>query len=214
MLKNILLSIAFFIIAVVLYLAYKVKLIKKETHGKKTSDDYNNKALVVIDVQKDLVGIDVDSKFENIDEKIESINEMVNWAESQNYEVAYVTHEFPNTLTNRFLSQGRLIKNTLGARIDDRVNVTTENKFIKEIGDAFSNNEFESFLLEKQINELYLAGLDGAHCIYKTAVGGKNRNYNVSVIEEATLSSKDELKLIEMYKEKGIKLISKNQIIS
>lgn len=213
MLKNVLVTIAFLVIALVFYLAYKVKLIKKETHGKKTSDDYNNKALVIIDVQKDLVGIDVDSKFKNVDKKIKSINEMINWAESQSYEVAYVTHEFSNTLVNKLLSQNKLIENTSGAKIDDRVNVTNENKFVKEIGDAFSNKEFENFLLKKQVNELYLTGLDGAHCVYKTAIGGKNRNFNVSVIDEATFSSKDELKLIQMYKERDIKLISKNQLI-
>lgn len=75
--------------------------------------------------------------------------------------------------------------------------------------DAFTNKKLGEFLREQQVNELYLVGLDAAGCVFYTAKGGIEEEYNVNIITDsiALLAESKWNMLLQQYKKEGINLI-------
>lgn len=63
------------------------------------------------------------------------------------------------------------------------------------------------------MKELYLTGLDGVYCVYKTALGGMNRGYNVTVVTDAVISSKKMEDVLKLYKENGVATITSDMLL-
>jgi nicotinamidase-related amidase len=82
--------------------------------------------------------------------------------------------------------------------------------FSKWKGDAFSNNDLNQFLIDNQVNELYLTGIDGLQCVYFTMQGAVNRGYRVYGIREAidVLYPKNITDVENAYKEFDVNMIS------
>jgi nicotinamidase-related amidase len=59
------------------------------------------------------------------------------------------------------------------------------------------------------VNEIYIAGLDAAHCVNLTAQAVLNRNYKVHMIEDAVLAKSDALKdsMMLVFRDKGVQLV-------
>jgi nicotinamidase-related amidase len=97
--------------------------------------------------------------------------------------------------------------------IDRRIKLINGNDFEKNRTDAFSNRQFEQLLIDRQVNELYLVGVDAAYCVYYTALGGLQRGYRVNVVSDAVASRSDMAVVVERYKRKGIRVLTSAELM-
>ena len=67
----------------------------------------------------------------------------------------------------------------------------------------------EQFLIEHQVNKLYLVGLDADGCLHTTAKGALNRGYNVNIITDGIVLKEEEKwdELLKHYQQEGIALM-------
>lgn len=206
------------ICAIVLLLA--VIVATGPTQGKKI-EKYENpqKALLIIDVQEDYTGSTAKPPFPYKDSGrlITTVNNLIHEANKKNVLVIYIKQEFDGILGRIFskiLAGGTAIKGNAGAEIDKRISIISNNSFSKPAGDAFSNPKLESFLIDHQVAELYITGLDAEYCVYLTAKGALNRGYRVNIITDSILlrAQKKWDKLLEKYRKDGINLMSSHEL--
>lgn len=170
------------------------------------------KALVVLDIQEGYVGTTTRQPVTRppTSGMLFIVNSLIDKAAESGMEVAYIRQVFSNNLFVRLHGgrrQGRVI-------IDRRIKKINENDFEKNRTDAFSSRQFEQFLIDNHVNELYLVGVDAAYCVYYTALGALNRGYKVTVIKDAVLSRKKMADVLERYRRKGIAVITNEQLIN
>lgn len=185
-------------------------------------DKYSNprKALLVIDIQEDATGITAkdSSPLKNDSEKlIMSVNKIIEEASKKNFAVLYVRQEFEGfrgKLISQITSDGINIKGQPGAEIDKRVSIISNHIFSKSISDAFSNPEFEAFLMDQQVNEVFLVGVDAQYCVYITAKGALNRGYKVNLITDGVSMANQEKwdEVMKKYEKDGVKLMTSKQL--
>jgi len=58
--------------------------------------------------------------------------------------------------------------------------------------DAFTNRDFEKYLIEQRINHIVVTGIDAEDCVDKTIKGALDRSYHVTVIADAIATASDE----------------------
>lgn len=204
------------IAAYFLTLILTMKKISIPTTGNKIVKYQNpQKALLVIDVQEGLSGslAKPPFKYKDTDEKLHNINRAIGEAVDNDMLVVYIRHEFEDTWFFRVITGGIVNSGRPGADMDSRLNVVNNHQYIKRKSDSFSSSELERFLVSNQVDEIYLAGLDAAICVYNTAKGALNRGYKVTVIQDAIMSIKKLDKTILDYQEYGINLTSSNGLL-
>jgi len=154
------------------------------------------KALVIIDIQNDIT--------KNYKDVIGNINKAIDWAVKSNIHVIYIRHEN--------LSAGsRVLKpNTIGAELATDLKIASENIFTKNKGNALTSEEFKDFIINNEIDELYIGGADATICVKSTCYNLRKANYGVNVLSDC-ITSWDKKKIPEMlayYESKGCKNIS------
>lgn len=160
------------------------------------------KALLVIDIQKDLTekGRKGNINLEQTDPMIDKVNQVIDYADSKNFLIIYVRHEFKKGLITRLITRGVLSEGSEGAEINSRIAVKNNNIFVKHVMDSFSNKDLERFLIENQVNHLYLTGVDAEDCVDKTLKAARNRGYKVTIVEDCVATKTDsrrDMKLME-----------------
>jgi len=98
-------------------------------------------------------------------------------------------------------------------RISRWVNVVNNNDFAKNRTDAFSNRKMEQFLIDHQVDEIFLVGLDAAFCVYYTALGALQRGYRVTVVTDAVMTGRDMGRVLRRYHEKEIKVMNSQEVV-
>jgi nicotinamidase-related amidase len=182
------------------------------TRGRKISRyPEPRKALVVLDLQEGYAGTTARQPvtIPPATGLIATVNRLIDKAAESGMEVAYIRQVFSNNLFVRLHGgrrQGRVI-------IDRRIEVINGNDFEKNRTDAFSNQQFEQLLIDGQVNELYLVGVDAAYCVYYTALGALNRGYKVTVVTDAVMSRHSMVGVLERYRRKGIGIITSRQLL-
>ncbi len=169
-------------------------------------------ALVVLDLQEGYAGTNSRQPvtIPPTNGLIATVNRLIDGAAASGMEVAYVRQVFGNNLFVRLHGgkrQGRII-------VDRRIRLINSNDFEKNRTDAFSNGEFERLLINRQVNELYLVGVDAAFCVYYTALGALNRGYKVTVVTDAVRSRNDMARVLERYRRKGIGVITSEELLA
>lgn len=164
-------------------------------------------ALLVIDVQNDTTtntGFYGDTAG-----FVEKVNQAITFAEESGMEILYVKNVTGKNPIVLVLSRGRYRSGSEGVELDSYLQVVNGNVFTKSVGDSFSSKEFEDYLVSKHVNTLYIVGADATACVYSTAKGGLNRNYNVSIIKDAiiTINDKAMKQMLEQYEKDGIGVI-------
>jgi len=207
-----------FLVAITLIVTAAVIAVAKKiytpTEGKRISRYISpQKALLVIDVQEDYTGLKGKQPpvFKNAEAQIGAINRLIDSASKSGMKVAYIRQVFDNNFFVR-LFVGRTIDGMPGTELDSRIKVINRNDFTKKISDAFSNQRLEEFLIQNQVDEVYLTGLDAAYCVYYTALGALNRGYKVSVVKDAVLTRKNIDDILKSYTEKGVVLTTSSEI--
>ena len=175
-----------------------------------TIAQYSNprSALLVLDVQYDTTNNN--DLYGDTTEFIENVNHAIALAEAGGLEIIYIKSITGKNPIILMLMMGRYREGSDGAELDSRLRVVNQNIFAKEISDAFSSDELESFLILREVDTLYIVGADAAGCVYRTAQGGLNRSYRVTIIEEAVITFDDKTMedMLKKYVSDGIEVIS------
>lgn len=175
-------------------------------------------ALLVIDIQEDFSGTNSRNAYKDTDNFISNVNRIIDCANSKGIFIIYIRHEFAGWLGeffSRILAGGKGLKGTFGSQIDKRIKVISDYVFTKPKGDAFANPELDKFLINHQINKLYLVGLDGCFCVNQTIDGAVNRGYKSVLIKDGVVTTLPKYweKILAKYKERGIEIITMQQFI-
>ena len=150
--------------------------------------NYNNpqKALVVMDMQLDFLDENAKLPIENqVEDLIKITNDIIEDYNSMGYEIIYIRSVFSKNDIANFFRNKATIERTTGIEIDPRIKIVSKNIFDKKRSSAFSNKDFVNYLINNQINELYIVGLMAEGCVYKTAISGLDKKYTVHFIENA-----------------------------
>ena len=151
----------------------------------------NNKALVVIDLQNDIT--------KNYKEIIETTNQAIDWAASNNMDIVYICHHNLSAGTRTFKP------GTRGAELVPELKIVSEHIFTKTKSNALTSEEFADFIRTRGITEFYIAGADATACIKSTCYNMTKDGYTVHVLSDC-VTSYDKKKLSEMleyYASKG-----------
>ncbi len=190
----------------------------KPTQGERIGKYTNPRsALLVLDFQKDFTSdkarFPADPKLTH--KAIHWANWLVDGATVPSFVVVYVRNEFePGGMAN-WVRGNAAVKGMPGVAFDERLKVTNQNIFSKNVSDAFSNPAFNAFLVSNRVSRLYVTGLMGGSCVYQTVQGGLNRGYDVRVVEEAVAdrSAGAKEKAILKIKKAGAKIVNVYDVI-
>lgn len=186
--------------------------LSKETFGEEVSGENGNKsALLVLDVQNDTLSM---KEYTQKDVLVKNINKAIEFAKENEIEIIYTKQVFTNSI-DKFLSGGLYAENTEGSELSPEIEVISSHVYEKERTDAFSNTELEKYLLDQKITTVYIVGADASACVYKTALGGLNRNYQVIILEDCIFSISDKFlnEAIKKYENKGIQVSNLNEFL-
>lgn len=159
-----------------------------------------SKLLLVIDVQKDFIN-------EYTKPILKKIEKLVN------------NGQFENIAFTRFINDVNSIwykdLNYRGCLTEEEQQIAIDTKnykvFDKKIYSSL-NVELKNYLLENNIDEIYLCGFDTDACVSKTALDLFENNYNVYVLKDYCMSS-ESVELHNVYINNLARLIGKNKIV-
>ena len=180
------------------------------TYEKISVYDNPQKALLVMDMQVDL--IDENGKFPmekaQLNNLIITVNNIIEDCHSNNYIIIYIRNIIGKDDKRGDINYATM-EGTPGAEIDSRISIVSDQVYDKYSGSAFSNKDFENYLIQNQVNDLYLCGVMASGCVSDTALGAFDRNYKVSCYSNAVgdLSERAIENAIEKLKRKGINII-------
>jgi len=144
---------------------------------------------------------------------IAAVNSLIECFEAAGLEVAYVRQVFSSSMITR-LHGGRILAGRMEPRICRWVKVVNGNDFAKNRTDAFSNRQLEQFLVERQVDQIFLVGLDAAFCVYYTALGALNRGYKVTVVTDAVMTGRNMAQVLKRYRSKGIEVMESRAVVA
>lgn len=193
--KKILVILLIVVIGFAGYVAVKYKKMGSISQGTPiTTYDNPGKALLVIDLQKDLT--DKAGKhvinLEQTDQVIENVNRIIERFKNANFPIIYIKQIHETGPIINLFTNGALAENTEGAEIDSRVNIVGNNVLEKRIMDAFSNPKLDALLRKHQINQLYITGVAADQCVDRTSKAAMNRNYKLTIVSDAVGTFTDE----------------------
>lgn len=148
-------------------------------------------ALLVLDMQEDFLG--ENGKMPINKEQIPGITRVVNGLidnfERNGQPIIYVKSEFPKRALGNRIRHNAAIEGSPGTRIFEKIRISGSTIFSKKEPDAFSNPEFEQYLVAHQINRLVITGVYADQCVLYTTLGALNRNYQVRFVKNGVGSS-------------------------
>jgi len=167
-------------------------------------------ALLVVDVQEATTGkVSLNEHYiEKSNGLITNINSVTEEFRKQNLPVIYIRSEITNPLIN--LLNNSYAKGSPGSKFDHRLKVISNLEVVKSRNDAFFNTDLDEILRDRKINELYIVGLDAAHCINITIDAAQNRNYHINLIKEGILSESTEIKdsMLIQFQQRNVKVLN------
>ena len=143
-----------------------------------------NKALVVIDLQNDIT--------KNYKEIIETTNQAIDWAATNNTYVVYIQHNNLSAGTRTFKP------GTRGAEFVPELKIVSDHIFTKTKSNALTSEEFTAFIQAHNITEFFIAGADATACIKSTCYNMAKAGYAVHALSDC-ITSYDKKKLNEMF---------------
>ena len=159
------------------------------------------KALVIIDIQKDIT--------KNYKEIIDRLNQAIDWAVSKAIPVIYIRHENLSAGTRTFKPH------TPGSELADDLKIVSPHIFTKYKGNALTSPEFSSFVAENGIDEFFIAGADAIACVKATCYNMRKAGFTVHVLSDC-ITSYDKRKIDEMltyYASKGCEIITLQDVL-
>jgi len=150
-----------------------------------------NTALLVIDIQGGTTGSTsaLTALKEQSEELIQRVNGIAEDMAARDHLIVYVRTEVVNPLLN--VLNNTMARGTEGAELDPRLVIQPSEVVVKRKGDSFLGTGLDQILVDNQVGELVLVGLDAAGCVRTTALAALNRGYKISLIEEAVIAGKE-----------------------
>ena len=154
------------------------------------SQDKKDEAQVIPEMKPALVIIDIQNKFlPYMSSEQDKALEMINWAifVAREYKIPVIRvyHTDPNWGPK---------PGTEEFEFPESIKINEDDpKVIKNYGDGFKNTDLEKILTEKGINTLFLCGLSATGCVLATYHGAKNLEYDVFMLQDAIISSDQQL---------------------
>lgn len=171
-------------------------------------------ALLVIDVQEATTGKNSLNQYyiAKSEDLIHKLNQLTENFHRHNLPVIYIRSEIKNPLIN--LLNSSYAAGSSGARFDKRLNIVSDMEVVKSRNDAFLKTSLDEMLRKYQVNKLYIAGLDAAHCVNTTVAAAQNRKYDVAIIREAILSKSDQMKdsMMTVFRSRGAKIVTMDSL--
>ena len=218
-LKRILFSIVGTIVLIILVLVGNLIIFEKNASVISKGEPIEmigevHPALLVIDIQEATTG-EISLVQHYIDESevlINQVNQLTEAFIKQNIPIIYIRSEITNPLIN--LLNSSYAKGSLGAKFDKRLKIVSPTEIVKSRNDAFYNTTLDEVLVKNKINELYIVGLDAAHCINITIEAAKNRNYKIKIIKDAVLSESVAMKdsMFVEFEKRGVELVNMDNL--
>ncbi len=168
-----------------------------------------NKALLVIDVQENLVSdssrMHIDTT--HIDQFFKHVNQTIDLFEHEDWPVLYITNEWSNVVVN-WITGNVCKKGGKGVGLDPRLRRVNGKLYTKSARSAFINTKVLKDLRDREVTEIVLLGLFAEHCVKATLLDALKNEFKVTVITDA-LGSKNEGNLrrsLQYYQRKGAAL--------
>jgi nicotinamidase-related amidase len=183
-----------------------------ETKGNIIAKYENPKtALLVLDMQDDFMGKNAKAPInkEQIPAITAVVNSLIDKFERNGQPIVYVKSEFPKRAIGNRIRHYAAIEGSAGTNIFGKIRISGNVIFSKKEPDAFSNPDFEKYLVANQINQLVITGVYADQCVLYTTLGALNRKYQVKFVRNGVgdSSAKEVNKACETVKNKGAEVI-------
>lgn len=153
-------------------------------------------ALLLIDIQEDYLSPNLPFPFpaDRVEQLLAKNTQLLNGLDSAEMEIIYIQNIFEGfvgRLISRLFLRGHGVAESNGIKICERLPLLSDHVFVKHKRNAFTNPALDTFLKERQINHLYLSGLDGIYCVNSTAHGALDKGYQTTLLEDAIITVDD-----------------------
>lgn len=167
-------------------------------------------AVIVIDIQEGTTGeaSATESYIEQSEGFIREVNRVIENAHGKGQTVIYIKSEVVNPLIN--ILNNTMARGSLGAELDKRLLLKPGHVLSKRKNDPFTNPDLDQLLTDKRVGKLILVGLDAAHCVNSTVQAALNRDYAISVVENAVIAKTETEKkeALDEFRKLGVEIIS------
>lgn len=160
-----------------------------------------NRALLIIDMQKDFVYLNRVATLENSYGIIPNIKNILDYFRQRNETVIHVVREYRKDGSDveqfrlsEFMKEPYCVKGTEGAEIVDELKPTEdETVLVKNRFSAFMQTELDMILRRRNITDLVIVGHQYPNCIRATAFDAVSLDYGVSIVYECTSAVSKEI---------------------
>jgi nicotinamidase-related amidase len=167
--------------------------------------------LLVMDMQEDFLGENAKMPInkEQIPAITAVVNSLIDEFERNGQQIIYVKSEFPKIAIGNRIRHHAAIKGSPGTTIYGKIRISGNIIFSKKEPDAFSNPEFEKYLVANQVNQLVITGVYADQCVLDTALAALDRKYQVKFVRNGVGSSSEQAvnKACEKVKKRGAEVI-------
>jgi nicotinamidase-related amidase len=168
-------------------------------------------ALLVLDMQEDFLGENAKLPIarEQIPGLTAIVNSLIDDFERNGQPIIYVKSEFPKIAIGNRIRHHAAIEGSPGTNIYGKIRLSGKIVFSKKEPDAFSNPDFEKYLISNQVNQLVITGVYADQCVLYTTLGALNRKYQVKFVRNGVgdSSEKNVNEACEAAKNKGAEII-------
>ncbi len=167
--------------------------------------------LLVMDMQEDFLG--EKAKMPIAREQIPAItavvNSLIDEFERNGQQIIYIKSEFPKIALGNKIRHHAAIVGSPGTNIYGKIRISGKIIFSKKKPNAFSNPEFEKYLVENQVNQLVITGVYADQCVLDTALAALDRKYQVKFVRNGVGSSSEKKvdQACETVKKRGAEVI-------
>jgi len=167
--------------------------------------------LLVMDMQEDFLGekAKMPIKKEQIPAVTAVVNSLIDEFEKNGQQIIYIKSEFPKIALGNRIRHHAAIVGSPGTNIYGKIRISGEIIFSKKKPNAFSNPDFEKYLVDNQVSQLVITGVYADQCVLDTALGALDRKYQVKFVRNGVGSSSEEAvnKACEKVKKRGAEVI-------
>ena len=167
--------------------------------------------LLVMDMQEDFLGEQAKMPIhkEQIPAITAVVNSLIDEFERNGQQIIYIKSEFPKIAIGNNIRHHAAIVGSPGTEIYRKIRISGKVIFSKKKPNAFSNPEFEKYLVANQVNQLVITGVYADQCVLDTALAALDRKYRVKFVRNGVGSSSEKAvnKACEKVKKKGAEVI-------
>ena len=167
--------------------------------------------LLVMDMQEDFLGEEAKMPInkEQIPAITAVVNSLIDEFEKNGQQIIYIKSEFPKIALGNRIRHHAAIEGSPGTNIYGKIKISGKVIFSKKKPNAFSNQEFERYLVDNQVNQLVITGVYADQCVLDTALGALDRKYRVKFVRNGVGSSSEKAvnKACEKVKQRGAEVI-------